>query len=418
MTDNETNLTLLNVNQIVSLLSRAYIKLIKNGTPLKSFPSVMLWGPPGIGKSQGVREIAGNIQAKTGKKVSITDVRLLLFNPVDLRGIPTTNADKTLSVWLKPQIFQMDESEDVINILFLDEITAAPQSVQAAAYQITLDRVIGEHKLPENCIVIAAGNRVTDKSVAYNMPRALANRLLHITVKGDPDSWHDWAVKSGIHRFVTSFLEYNPTALMRSDSPESTLAFPTPRSWEMVSNILTNISENMDAIQPLISGCIGASVTYNFAKWCTLFSNLPSIEDIFAGKKTAVEKSPEMQEALRAEMVAYAKHWAARAVRHDENFARPGYHIDGDPAEHLLLGLRDIGVAGADDLVDARHRLRAVGQRRDRLRAAELEHPVDARDPGRGQNGRTDASVGGGRRDHHDLAAAGKLGGDRIHQDG
>ena len=167
MTDNETNLTLLNVNQIVSLLSRAYIKLIKNGTPLKSFPSVMLWGPPGIGKSQGVREIAGNIQAKTGKKVSITDVRLLLFNPVDLRGIPTTNADKTLSVWLKPQIFQMDESEDVINILFLDEITAAPQSVQAAAYQITLDRVIGEHKLPENCIVIAAGNRVTDKSVAY-----------------------------------------------------------------------------------------------------------------------------------------------------------------------------------------------------------------------------------------------------------
>ena len=143
MTDNETNLTLLNVNQIVSLLSRAYIKLIKNGTPLKSFPSVMLWGPPGIGKSQGVREIACNIQAKTGKKVSITDVRLLLFNPVDLRGIPTTNADKTLSVWLKPQIFQMDESEDVINILFLDEITAAPQSVQAAAYQITLDRVIG-----------------------------------------------------------------------------------------------------------------------------------------------------------------------------------------------------------------------------------------------------------------------------------
>lgn len=167
--------------------------------------------------------------------------------------------------------FQMDESEDVINILFLDEITAAPQSVQAAAYQITLDRVIGEHKLPENCIVIAAGNRVTDKSVAYNMPRALANRLLHITVKGDPDSWHDWAVKSGIHRFVTSFLEYNPTALMRSDSPESTLAFPTPRSWEMVSNILTNISENMDAIQPLISGCIGASVTYNFANGALCF---------------------------------------------------------------------------------------------------------------------------------------------------
>ena len=127
----------------------------------------MLWGPPGIGKSQGVREIADNIKAKTGKKVHITDVRLLLFNPVDLRGIPTANADKTLAVWLRPQIFQMDAGDDTINILLLDEISAAPQSVQAAAYQITLDRTIGEHKLPENCIVIAAGNRVTDKSVAY-----------------------------------------------------------------------------------------------------------------------------------------------------------------------------------------------------------------------------------------------------------
>lgn len=213
MTDNESGLTLMNVQEVVSILSRAYIKLIKNNTPLRSFPSVMLWGPPGIGKSQGVREIADNIKAKTGKKVHITDVRLLLFNPVDLRGIPTANADKTLAVWLRPQIFQMDAGDDTINILLLDEISAAPQSAQAAAYQITLDRTIGEHKLPENCIVIAAGNRVTDKSVAYNMPRAFANRLLHIEVKGDADSWHDWAVSAGIHPYVISYLEYNPTAL-------------------------------------------------------------------------------------------------------------------------------------------------------------------------------------------------------------
>ena len=93
------------------------------------------------------------------------------------------------AIWLKPQIFQMNDSEDVVNILFLDEISAAPQSVQAAAYQITLDRVVGEHKLPENCIVIAAGNRVTDRSVAFKMPKALANRLMHFEVDGNFDSW-------------------------------------------------------------------------------------------------------------------------------------------------------------------------------------------------------------------------------------
>ena len=151
----------------------------------------MLWGPPGVGKSQGVREIAYEIEKRTGREVRITDVRLLLFNPVDLRGIPTANEDKTLAIWLKPQIFQMDASEEVVNILFLDEITAAPTSVQAAAYQITLDRTVGEHKLPANCIVIAAGNRVTDRSVSYNMPKALANRLCHFEIKEDPNAWHD-----------------------------------------------------------------------------------------------------------------------------------------------------------------------------------------------------------------------------------
>ena len=122
-------------------------------------------------------------------------------------------------MWLKPQIFQMDESEDVDQHPLPRRDHRRTAVGAGRCLSDHADRVIGEHKLPENCIVIAAGNRVTDKSVAYNMPRALANRLLHITVKGDPDSWHDWAVKSGIHRFVTSFLEYNPTALMRSDSP-------------------------------------------------------------------------------------------------------------------------------------------------------------------------------------------------------
>lgn len=307
MTGNESNLSLLNVNQVVQLLSTAYIKLINSNTPLRSFPSVMLWGPPGIGKSQGVREIAESIHAKTGKRVEITDVRLLLFNPVDLRGIPTANADKTLAVWLRPKIFQMDAGQDVVNILLLDEISAAPQSVQAAAYQITLDRAIGEHKLPENCIVIAAGNRVTDKSVAYNMPRALANRLLHIAVKGDPDSWHDWAVARGIHKYVISYLCYNPTALLRADGNEVSLAFPTPRSWEMVSNILNNVSENMDAVAPLVSGCIGTSIAHSFAKWCTLFQNLPKTERIFAGEKVQIANIPELLEALRSEMVSYAR---------------------------------------------------------------------------------------------------------------
>ena len=170
-----SNIPSMNVEKLVDRLGDAYSRLINNNLPVKNMPSVMLWGPPGVGKSQAVRQIAKAIKEETGKETKVTDVRLLLFNPIDLRGIPTSNADKTLAIWLKPQIFQMDPSDDIVNILFLDEISAAPQSVQAAAYQITLDRVVGEHRLPDNCIVIAAGNRTTDKSVAFKMPKALAN---------------------------------------------------------------------------------------------------------------------------------------------------------------------------------------------------------------------------------------------------
>ncbi|MBR2056459.1 MAG: AAA family ATPase [Clostridia bacterium] len=174
MTEQTTKLNIpkMSVGSATEILATTYVSAIKNSVCPKHIPSVMMWGPPGVGKSQAVRQIAKIIERETNKDVSITDVRLLLFNPIDLRGIPTANADKTLAIWLKPQIFQMDENKDKINILFLDEISAAPQSVQAAAYQITLDRVVGEHKLPDNCIVIAAGNRVTDKSVSFKMPKA------------------------------------------------------------------------------------------------------------------------------------------------------------------------------------------------------------------------------------------------------
>ena len=267
----------------------------------------MLWGPPGVGKSQGVREIAKEIERKTNKKTVITDVRLLLFNPVDLRGIPTANEDKTLAVWLKPRIFQMDESDDTVNILFLDEISSAPPSVQSAAYQITLDRTVGEHKLPENCIVIAAGNRVTDKSVAYHMPKALANRLCHFEIKGDADAWHDWAVKSGIHEYVVGYLEYNSIALMKFDPSEMSLAFPTPRSWEMVSNIFHTFSANIEDVYPMVIGCIGHAAAINFKTWCELYQTMPSVEDIFEGKAIAIPKAPELHIALRSAMVAYAR---------------------------------------------------------------------------------------------------------------
>ena len=302
-----TNIPSMTVGKLVGTLSETYCAVIGNGLPLRTVPSVMLWGPPGVGKSQAVRQLAREIESQTGKRAVVTDVRLLLFNPIDLRGIPTSNADKTLAVWLKPQIFQMDESDDVVNILFLDEISAAPQSVQAAAYQITLDRVVGEHRLPENCIVVAAGNRTTDKSVAFKMPKALANRLLHIEVEGSFKSWKEWAIRAGVNDKVVGFLSFRQNYLMGFDSSTDDLAFATPRSWEMVSNLLNAVSDDVDKMYPMIAGLVGTGVAVEMRTWTRIYKNLPAIEDVFAGCASAPPRSTDALYALSSSMVAYAR---------------------------------------------------------------------------------------------------------------
>lgn len=301
-----SNIPCMPVGKMVDELSEAYCALINAGDQVKMMPSVMLWGAPGVGKSQGVRQIAKEIEVRTGKKTAVTDVRLLLFNPIDLRGIPTSNEDKTLAIWLKPQIFQMDESDDVVNILFLDEISAAPQSVQAAAYQITLDRVVGEHRLPDNCIVIAAGNRTTDKSVAYKMPKALANRLLHIDVEESFDSWKEWAIGSGVNPMVVGYLDFKRDALMCFDAGSEELAFATPRSWEMVSNILNRVNGDIDKVFSLIAGLVGIGQAAELRTWSKVYKDLPSIGDIFDGKTAEVPRKPDSLYALTSAMTSFA----------------------------------------------------------------------------------------------------------------
>ena len=317
---------------VVDSLARMYCSALEHDTALHGLPSVMLWGPPGVGKSQAVRQLAERIERRSGRRAEVTDVRLLLFNPIDLRGIPTANADRTLAVWLKPQIFQMDESDDVLNILFLDELSAAPQAVQAAAYQLALDRVVGEHRLPDNCVVMAAGNRTTDKSVAFKMPKALANRLMHIEVQVEFESWRQWAVSHGVNPKVTGFLSFRQENLMEFDPSSNALAFPTPRSWEMVSNLLNAAGGSVDELYPLVAGLVGTGVATELRTWERVYGELPSVEDIFDGVGSPPPTSTDGLYALVSAMTAYARdhkdeiHRIANSIRYAQQLP-PDYSV-------------------------------------------------------------------------------------------
>ena len=297
----------LDVGQMTQLLGEMYAGAIQRRVPFGTLPAIMLWGKPGVGKSQGIRAVAHYIQTKTGKRVAITDVRLLLFNPIDLRGIPTADSERRFAVWLKPKIFAMDEAEDVVNILFLDEISAAPPSVQAAAYQITLDRVVGEHRLPDNCLVVAAGNRVSDRSVAYKMPKALANRLCHIEVVEDYHSWALWAQAAGLDHRVQGFLANRRDALCTYNPENEDVAYATPRSWEMVSNILLGgCYSSPQRAYPLLAGCVGEGLATEFCTWCDTHAVLPDIDRVVRGDFPPIPQSVDALYATSRLMTAAA----------------------------------------------------------------------------------------------------------------
>ena len=241
--------------KFIEIISKTFMSYINKGV-IEKHPAVFVHGQPGIGKSQSINKLAKLIEEASKKTVNIIDIRLLLFNPIDLRGIPIANKEEKKAVWLKPEIFDLVYSSDVINILFLDELTSAPVSVQTAAYQLALDRKIGEYALPNNTFLIAAGNRIIDNAVVYEMPSALKNRFIHFELEVDLHDWLKWANETGINKEIIQFLKENPSKFVDTDFETESNIIVTPRSWEMLSNLLNvvggSIEDNIDLVASVV----------------------------------------------------------------------------------------------------------------------------------------------------------------------
>jgi len=303
MENRNLNIPNVTIDEVIELLMFVYSDPGGGQISYSGIPTPFLWGPAGVGKSEGIRQFAERLGKETGKRVIVTDVRLLLFSPVDLRGMPVADKDKEECKWLIPDMFRMDPSDDCINILFLDELSAAPQSVQAAAYQICLDRKIGEHRFPENCIVIAAGNRTTDQSVSYKMPKALCNRLMHFNVETNYSSWLRWAMANDIDSRVIGYLAFDNSKLC-TEPGSSDMAYPTPRSWSFVSGYLKRAGDDIEKVHNLISGCVGTDIALELEAWIKANSELPDASEVYGGRCTKYPKSYDALLAFTAGIVS------------------------------------------------------------------------------------------------------------------
>jgi len=256
-----------------------------------------LWGAPGIGKSSIVKQIAKDMD------VAFIDLRLALMDPTDLKGIPFYDKESHTALWAPPAFLPRDGE----GILFLDELNSAAPSVQSSAYQLILDRKVGEYELPDGWAIVAAGNREGDRGVTYRMPAPLANRFVHFELEVDVNDWRDWAYKSALDERIIAYISYKNEHLFTFDAKSDAKSFATPRSWEYVGNILKS-SLSSELLLETISGTVGKDVAVSFLSFIRVMDRLPDVQNILNAKDVVYSDEVDVLYALSTGIVsAYLK---------------------------------------------------------------------------------------------------------------
>lgn len=273
---------------------------------------------PGMGKSQIMRKLA----KETGRK--IFDIRLSGRDVVDLIGLPEVKDGFT--TFARPRMLPTEA--DGPSILFLDEMNRASQMMLNAGLQLLLDHKIGEHELPADCVVMAAGNPESDPGVT-KLSAATRLRSIRLDLEVDVTDWMNWAVEAGIEPSVIAFHRFRD-GLLHNFDPKAWTS-PNPRSWEFVSQICyQNADPRIE--HALIVGAIGEAAAVEFSGFRKLYRELPSIDAIVMEPlKTKVPEAPNVRYAIAAAL--------SRRIS-DTNFGRILQYLERMPVEFNVMAVR------------------------------------------------------------------------------
>ena len=296
---------------------------------LKSKIVPMLHGSPGLGKSAVVHQIAKDYNLK------LIDLRLSQCDPTDMLGFPFIKDGR--SGYAPMESFPMEG--DPLHagcsgwLLFLDELTSAPMAVQAAAYKLILDRMVGLRKLHPNVAIVAAGNLETDGAIVNPMSTALASRMMHLFVEFNAKAWLNWANESHLDHRITSFIEFRPDKAYTFSSAQEGHAYASPRTWEFTDRLMGHTLLNKDSL-PMYAGLLGEGVAREFMGFCQSSADLPKIEQILnAPQTTLVPKEPSFQYAMIGCIAAHAN---------PDNCSTLMQYLKRMPAEFQVVGVRSM----------------------------------------------------------------------------
>lgn len=273
--------------ELCQILNMQLDEMERDPDCVKVMAPIMLWGGPGCAKSSVVRQVCEN------RKIEFIDCRLSQMEPCDIKGLPVPNRENNTMDWFVNGTWPRDP--DGKGVIFLDELSAASRDIQVAAYELVLDRRLGKlYSVPPGYLIVAAGNRTTDHAVASTMSSALANRFMHVELKEDPETWLQWARANNVHPAVVGFVQYRPSMLFNMEGENLERGWPTPRSWERVSQLCHMYKDKDDRLlRKMVYGTVGAGAGVEFMEFYKINEEFANILDVM--------KNPDAKIVIPAE---------------------------------------------------------------------------------------------------------------------
>jgi len=292
----------------------------------------MLHSPPGVGKSDLTKSIAKE------HNLLLIDLRLAQMDPTDMNGFPLLNKDTMRSDYAPPMTIPLEGDPIPAGysgwLVFLDEINAASNAVQAAAYKVILDKQIGSHNIHKNVAMIAAGNLATDKAIVNRPSTALQSRMVHYSVAAENSAWLEWAIQNDIDYRVMGFLRFRPELLHKFDPNHDDFTFAAPRTWEFLSLQIKSMKEiTVDKI-PLLCGTVGEGNGIEFKSFTDIYAELPTKEQII--------RDPANCPMPKEPSASYAITSLLSHIANDSNITSLMTYVNRLPVEFQIVTLAGI----------------------------------------------------------------------------